>query len=49
MLGVLLILAGLVVAVFLRRIPLPLRLMIGLGDVIAGSTLLLLVRQKFRT
>ena len=46
-LGVLLIVAGLVVALFLKRIPLPLRLLIGVGDAFAGSVLLLVVRQKF--
>lgn len=46
-LAVVLIVAGLGVALFLKRIPLPLRLLIGFGDVLAGSVLLLLVRQKF--
>lgn len=46
-LGVLLIAAGLIVTLFLKRIPLPLRLLVGFGDTIAGCVLLLLVRQKF--
>ena len=46
-LGLVLIATGIVVALFLRRIPLPLRLLIGFGDVVAGAVLLVLVRQKF--
>lgn len=38
---------GLVVLAFLSRIPLPLRLAIGLGDLIAAAVLFLVVRQKF--
>ena len=38
---------GCVVLAFLHRIPLPLRLAIGLGDLIAGAVLLVVVRQKF--
>jgi hypothetical protein len=48
LLGVALIIAGAVVALFLRRIPLPMRLVVGLGDIFAGCVLLVLVRQKFR-
>lgn len=40
---------GLVVLAFLSRIPLPLRLAIGLGDLIAAAVLFLVVRQKFGT
>lgn len=47
-LAAVLILAGLVVLLLLQRIPLPLRLAIGFVDVVAGLTLLVLVRQKFR-
>jgi hypothetical protein len=43
-----LIAGGLAVLLFLDRIPLPLRLLIGLGDLIAGAVLLVVVRQKFR-
>lgn len=43
----LLIAMGIVVLFFLQRMPLPLRLMIGLGDVFAGMVLLVLVRPKF--
>ncbi|HUR56393.1 MAG TPA: hypothetical protein VM029_01700 [Opitutaceae bacterium] len=46
-LGLVLIATGVVVAFLLRRIPLPLRLLIGFGDVVAGCVLLVLVRQKF--
>ena len=42
-----LILGGVVVLLVLNRVPLPLRMLIGLGDVIAGCVLLVLVRQKF--
>lgn len=43
----LLIVAGLVVLLFLKRMPLPLRLAVGLADVFTGLVLLVLVRQKF--
>jgi hypothetical protein len=43
-----LIAGGLAVLLLLDRIPLPLRLLIGLGDLIAGAVLLVVVRQKFR-
>lgn len=46
-LGFVLILGGLVVLAFLSRIPLPLRLAVGLVDLIAGAVLLLVARQKF--
>lgn len=42
-----LILSGLAVLLLLSRIPLPLRLLIGLTDVIAGCVLLVVIRQKF--
>lgn len=38
---------GIAVLLFLHRIPLPLRLLIGLGDLIAGAVLLVVLRQKF--
>jgi len=47
-LGVVLIVAGLAVLFLLQRLPLPARILTGLVDVIAGLTLLLLVRQRFR-
>ena len=47
-LATLLIVAGAVVLLFLDRIPLPLRIAVGLGDIIAGWGLLVLVRQKFK-
>ena len=42
-----LITAGLVVLVVLQKMPLPLRLLVGLTDVFAGLTLLVVARQKF--
>jgi len=39
--------AGVVVLAFLTRIPLPLRLAVGLTDLIASAVLFLVVRQKF--
>jgi len=42
-----LIVAGVLLLFFLRRAPLPMRIMAGLGDVFAGLVLLVLVRQKF--
>jgi hypothetical protein len=47
-LATLLIIGGLIVMFGLERMPLPLRLMVGLTDVFAGLTMLVLVRQKFR-
>ena len=46
-LSAVLMVGGLVVVIALDRIPLPLRLLIGLGDIIAGSVLLIVLRQKF--
>jgi hypothetical protein len=46
LLATVLIATGLMVLLFLSRLPLPLRLLIGCGDVIAGIVLLVLVRQK---
>ena len=45
-LAIALILVGLIVMFALERMPLPLRLMVGLTDVFAGLTILVLVRQK---
>jgi uncharacterized membrane protein HdeD (DUF308 family) len=42
-----LIAGGLVVLFFLTRMPLPLRIIVGLTDIVAGCVLLLVVRQKF--
>ena len=42
-----LMLGGIVVLLALQRLPLPLRLLVGLGDIIAGGVLLVLLRQKF--
>jgi hypothetical protein len=38
---------GLAVLAFLGRIPLPLRLAVGLTDLIASAVLFVVVRQKF--
>jgi hypothetical protein len=43
-----LIAAGRVVLFVLKRMPLPLRIMVGLGDLFAGCVMLVLVRQKLR-
>ncbi len=42
-----LIVGGLVVLFFLPRMPVPLRIVVGLTDVVAGCVLLIVVRQKF--
>ena len=47
-LAILLIAGGAAVLLLLNRMPLPLRILIGLGDIVAGCGLLVLVRQKFR-
>jgi uncharacterized integral membrane protein len=46
-LGAFLITIGLIVLIFLDRMPLPLRLLVGLGDVVAGLVLLAAARQVF--
>jgi hypothetical protein len=43
-----LICAGLLILFALERVPAPLRIVSGLGDVVAGCVLLVLARQKFR-
>jgi hypothetical protein len=47
MLAFVLIAAGVVILFALQRMPLPLRILVGLTDVFAGLTLLVVVRQKF--
>lgn len=42
-----LIAGGVVVLFALQRMPMPLRMLVGLTDVFAGLTLLVVVRQKF--
>jgi uncharacterized membrane protein HdeD (DUF308 family) len=42
-----LILGGILVLAFLQRMPTPLRLLVGIGDIIVGLTLLVLLKQKF--
>ena len=46
-LGVALIAGGLVILIALQRMPAPLRILVGLTDIVAGLTMLLVVRQKF--
>ena len=46
-LAVVLMVGGLVVLFALQRMPMPLRMLVGLTDVVAGLTLLVVVRQKF--
>ena len=46
-LAALLIIGGLVVLLVLTRMPMPLRILVGLTDVVAGAVLLVVVRQKF--
>lgn len=46
-LSLLLIVGGLLILFVLHRVPLPLRIMAGLIDLVGGSVLLVLVRQKF--
>lgn len=46
-LSLLLIVGGLGVLFALERMPLPIRMLVGLTDIVAGLTLLVLVRQKF--
>lgn len=43
-----LIVVGMVLLTALRRVPLPMRIMAGLGDIFAGCILLVLVRQQGR-
>lgn len=45
-LAILLVVGGLVVLFALKRVALPMRIMIGLGDVFAGIVLLVVYRQK---
>lgn len=42
-----LIVAGILILAFLARMPLPLRLLTGLGDIIVGLVLLVLLKQKY--
>lgn len=46
-LATLLIAGGLTVLFLLTRMPPPLRILVGLTDVVAGAVLLVVVRQKF--
>jgi hypothetical protein len=46
-LATILVVAGLLLIFVLKRVPLPMRIFAGLGDLAAGAVLLVLVRQKF--
>jgi hypothetical protein len=46
-LATLLIAGGLIVLFLLTRMPRPLRILIGLSDLVGGAVLLVLLRQKF--
>ncbi len=46
-LAVLLVAMGFLVLFVLQRVPTPLRILMGLGDLFAGLVLLVLIRQKF--
>ena len=46
-LGLALIAGGAFVLFALKQMPLPMRILVGLTDVFAGLTMLVLVRQKF--
>lgn len=48
LLAVFLIAVGVLLLFVLKRAPLPMRIFMGLGNLVAGSVLLVLVRQKFR-
>jgi uncharacterized membrane protein HdeD (DUF308 family) len=48
-LGPALIAGGLAVLFLVTRMPLPLRIIVGLTDIVAGCVLLLVARQKFGT
>jgi hypothetical protein len=42
-----LILGGIAILLFLERMPLPLRLLTGIGDIVVGLVLLVLLKQKY--
>ncbi len=42
-----LILGGIAVLFFLERMPLPLRFLVGLGDIVVGLVLLVLLKQNY--
>ena len=42
-----LILGGLAILLFLERMPFPLRLIVGFGDIVVGLVLLVLLKQKY--
>lgn len=44
-----LIVSGILLLFVLDRVPLPIRIIVGLGDIVAGAVLLVMARQKFGT
>jgi uncharacterized protein YjeT (DUF2065 family) len=46
-LGVVMLVAGAAVLLLLQRMPVPMRILVGLTDMAAGAVLLWIVRQKF--
>jgi uncharacterized membrane protein HdeD (DUF308 family) len=46
-LAILLIVGGAVVLFLLTRMPLPMRILVGLTDLVGGAVLLVVARQKF--
>lgn len=46
-LSVLLLVGGCVVLFLLKRMPMPMRILVGLTDIVGGAVLLVVVRQKF--
>jgi hypothetical protein len=47
-LGTMLIVGGFVILFVLEKMPRPMRILSGLGDIVGGLILLVLARQKFR-
>ena len=47
LLAAFMLVAGVLLIFVLKRAPLPMRVFMGLGNLVAGSALLVLVRQKF--
>jgi hypothetical protein len=47
-LATILIVGGVLMLFFLKRLPLPTRILAGLTDIVAGCVLLVLARQKFK-
>jgi hypothetical protein len=47
--SIVLIVGGLFILFALKRMPVPVRIIVGLTDIVAGATLLVLVRQKWKS